>query len=140
MEYRLFAEPKAATAPAKSKERRKRRGPLTRALWESKASILATGLVLAGDTLFVAGPPDVLDETRKGIRQKSPGITKAIHEQEAALAGKRGAILMAVAKADGATRARLDLGSPPVFDGLIAANQKLFMALQNGVVECWKEK
>ncbi len=29
------------------------------------------------------------------------------------------------------------LDAPPVFDGMIAANGRIFVALANGAVECW---
>ena len=93
--------------------------------------------MLAGDTLFAAGPPDVLDETMPNIRSGDPEVRKAAEEQEAALAGRRGGILMAVSKTDGETKYRCDLDAPPVFDGLIAANGRLYMALQDGTVQCW---
>jgi len=127
MEYRLFAEPK--------------KGPVVkgvnRALWETNLPILTRGLVLAGDTLFAAGAPDVLDETMPDIRSEDPAVRKAIGEQEAALAGRRGGILMAVSKMDGEVKYRCDLEAPPVFDGLIAANGRLYLALNDGTVQCW---
>jgi hypothetical protein len=127
MEYRLFAEPKTGSV-AKG---------LNKALWETNVPILARGLVLAGDTLFAAGAPDVLDETMPGIRGQAPAVLKAVEEQEAALAGKRGGILVAVSKTDGEVKFRCDLDAPPVFDGLIAANGRLYFALQDGTVQCW---
>jgi hypothetical protein len=127
MEYRLFAEPKQASL-AKG---------VSKALWETNVPLLAQGLVLAGDTLFAAGAPDVLDETLPGIRTDDPAMREAIEEQEAALAGKRGGILVAVSKTDGEVNDRRDLDSPPVFDGLIAANGRLYMALKDGTVQCW---
>jgi hypothetical protein len=128
MEYRLFAEPK--------------KGPVVKgvnkALWETNVPILARGLVLAGDTLVAAGPPDVLDETMPGIRSEAPQVLKAIQEQEAALAGRRGGILLAVSKTDGNVKYRCNLNAPPVFDGLIAAGGRLYLALQDGTVQCWE--
>ncbi|MHC5058316.1 MAG: hypothetical protein ACYTKD_26975 [Planctomycetota bacterium] len=123
MEYRLFAEAKPGGA-----------GP---ARWESNVPILATGLVLAGDTLYAAGAPDVLDETRPDIRSDAAEVVRATEEQEAALAGLRGGILMAVSKADGKEEARHDIDAPPVFDGMIAANGGLYMVLKDGSVQCW---
>jgi len=127
MEYRLFAEPK--------------NGPVVKgvnkALWEANVPILARGLVLAGDTLIAAGGPDVLDETMPKIRSDAPEVREAVEEQEAALAGKRGGILVTVSKAGGEEEYRCDLDAPPVFDGLIAANGRLYLALEDGSVQCW---
>jgi outer membrane protein assembly factor BamB len=127
MEYRLFAEPKQG--PVES--------GVNKALWETHVPILARGLVLAGDTLFAAGPPDVLDETIPGIRSDDPAMREVIDEQEAALAGERGGILLAVSKLNGEVKYRCDLDAPPVFDGLIAANGRLYMTLKDGTVQCW---
>jgi len=144
LEYRLFAESKKSApaapkkAPAGPKGGKKKRGGPNKALWERNIPILARGLVLAGDTLYAAGPPDVLDETRPDIRSQAPEVLQALNEQEAALAGKRGGILMAVSKADGKVRRKLDIGSPPVFDGLIAANGRLFLTLEDGTVVCFE--
>jgi hypothetical protein len=128
MEYRLFAEPKKGPAAS----------GINKALWETNVPILARGLVLAGDTLFAAGAPDVLDETMPGIRGEDPEVLKAIQEQEAALAGRRGGILVAVSKTDGKVKYRCDIDAPPEFDGLIAANGRLYLALKNGTMQCWE--
>jgi len=128
MEYRLFAEPKKGPVAS----------GVNKALWETNVPILTRGLVLAGDTLFAAGPPDVLDETMPGIRSEDPRVVKAAEEQEAALAGRRGGILLAVSKMNGEVKYRCHLDGPPVFDGLIAANGRLYMALQDGTVQCWE--
>jgi len=136
MEYHLFREPKPGTVPpAKKGQKRPKASP---ALWRTEVPILATGLVLAGDTLFAAGAPDVFDETQPGIRDEGPAIIKKIKEQEAALAGLKGGILLAVSKADGTIRSRVDIDAPPVFDGLIAANGRLYLTLTDGAVHCWK--
>jgi outer membrane protein assembly factor BamB len=131
MEYRLFAEPKKGLGASA--------GAGTKVQWETNVPILTRGLVLAGDTLFAAGAPDVLDETLPGIRSDDPEVLAAAQEQEAALAGKRGGVLLAVSKTDGNVKYRRALDAPPVFDGLIAANGRLYLALQNGAVQCWTE-
>jgi len=136
LEYRLFAEPRKAPPPPAKKG--KKRGPAASAIWETSVPLLARGLVLAGDTLFAAGTPDVLDETMPGIRIRAPKVRKEIEEQEAALAGKRGGILVAASKSDGKLAHRVDIDAPVVFDGLIAANGSLYLALENGSVQCWR--
>jgi len=61
-----------------------------------------------------------------------------MQKQDDALAGKFGGILMSVSKTDGEMKKRIDIESPPVFDGLIAANGRLYLVLKNGTVQCWK--
>ena len=45
-------------------------------------------------------------------------------------------VLLAVAAADGKPLAELQLPDAPVFDGLIAAQSRLFLATRNGKVLC----
>jgi len=45
---------------------------------------------------------------------------------------------VAVSKTDGEVKQRVEIDAPPVFDGLIAANGRLYMTLENGTVQCWK--
>ncbi len=125
LEYRLFARPKFGK-------------PNAPGAWiKESPGVLVEALVLAGDTLFAAGTPDVLDETTKGIRSEGPKILKAIQKQDEALAGKWGGVLMSVSRKDGKTIKRIDIKAPPVFDGLIAANGRLYVALRDGTVQCW---
>jgi len=146
MEYRLFAEAKESRPPlhsrngAQAKGTKRKRGPRKTVVWQTEAPLLATGLVLAGEVLFAAGPPDVLDERLPDIRLEDSATAKAMQEQDAALAGTRGGILMALAKADGSVKQKYPIAAPPVFDGVIAANSRLYMVLKNGEVQCWQEK
>ncbi len=146
MEYRLFAEAKTFRPPAprkdgnRTKAAKKKRAPRKTVIWQTQAPLLATGLVLAGDALFAAGPPDVLDESLPDIRLEESAAAKAMREQDAALAGGRGGVLMALDKADGSVKQRYQIAAPPVFDGVIAANSRLYMVLKNGDVQCWQGK
>jgi len=98
--------------------------------------LLARAMVLAGKTLFVAGPPDLVDEKRAWGRFLDPDIRRKLDEQVAALEGKRGALLWAVNAADGSNLAEYKLDSPPIFDGMIAAGGRLYLADEGGRVLC----
>ncbi|MBM3890423.1 MAG: hypothetical protein FJ388_15025 [Verrucomicrobia bacterium] len=91
-------------------------------LWTLWLPVRVRAMVKAGDALFVAGPPDELDE-------KDP---------YAAFEGRKGARLVAVSARDGKKLAESALDVPPVFDGLIAANGRLFVSLEDGSLACWK--
>jgi hypothetical protein len=95
-------------------------------------------MILADDTLFIAGPPDVLDEDEAFNQPGDPAVRKKIVEQDAAYEGKSGALLMGVNTADGETLFRLDLTAPPVWDGMAAANQALYLATVDGTVQCFR--
>ena len=47
-------------------------------------------------------------------------------------------MLLAVSADDGQEVARFDLAGPPVFDGMIAANEKLYLATVDGSILCLK--
>jgi outer membrane protein assembly factor BamB len=93
-------------------------------------------MVLAGDTLFIAGPPDVLSEDDAFNRPGDPQIVVKIAEQDAAYEGKRGALLVGVSIAKGNRSFRLDLSAPPVWDGMAVAEGRLFICREDGRLSC----
>ena len=134
--YRLFSA--ARTGPAKAPARRRRGGGApVRYNWSVPAAMLVRAMVLVdpstpstgsgqassgqGRTLFVAGPP--------AGRQN-----RGLSELDRATAG----LLWAVSAADGKKLAEVPLDSPPVFDGLIAAAGRLYMAALDGHVVCYE--
>ena len=158
IEHQLFAEARGVARPApptKAKKAAKskagkgakaaapvvdRRGKPKQAAggrrWAQDLPILVRGMVLAETTLFVAGLPDLVDEDRAAANRNDPEIQARLAEQNAAWAGKRGASLLAISTGDGAKLAEYKLESPPVWDGLSAANGRLYLACQNGKVTC----
>lgn len=99
-------------------------------------SVLVRAMVLAGRTLFAAGPPDVLDERRAWRLPNDPEVQAQLARQDDALEGKLGGRLWAVSAAEGKALARYHLAAPPVFDGMAAAGGRLFLATTNGQVLC----
>jgi len=96
----------------------------------------ARAMVLAGETFFVAGPSDVLNEDDAFNRPGDPKVKAKILAQDAAYEGKSPAVLMAVSAAKGKKLFRLNLPAPPVWDGMAAANGRLYLAMKNGNVLC----
>ena len=74
----------------------------------------------SGGHLFVAGPPDLVTPD----------------DPMAAFEGRKGAVLRVLCAADGCAVAEHKLQAPPVFDGRIAANKRLYVSLENGIVLC----
>jgi len=93
-------------------------------LWTLWLAVRIRAMVKAGDTLFVAGPPDEFDP-------KDP---------YAPLEGRRGARLVAVSAQDGKKLAEQALDAPPAFDGMIAAERRLFVSLEDGSLLCLGER
>ncbi len=89
-------------------------------VWSQWIKVRVRAMVKAGDTLFVAGPPDVFEKD----------------DPYAAFEARRGARLVALNAQDGKVVTDMALPSPPVFDGLIAARGCLFVSLRNGSLVC----
>ncbi len=106
--------------------------------WTKDVPLVARAMVLAGTTLFVAGPPELINEPKMFGRIDQPDARARLDEQAAAFAGARGGVLLAVATADGKAAARYELESPPVFDGMAAAAARLYMTTAAGEVLCFR--
>jgi len=104
--------------------------------WTKDMSMFARALVLAEKVLFVAGPPDILDEPQAFRQINEPQVRRDLAEQVAAFNGKKDAVLAAISITDGTELGRYDLDSPPVFDGMAAAGGRLYLATLNGRLVC----
>jgi len=88
--------------------------------WSTHVPVRATAMILTPNTLFLAGPPDVVPE----------------QDPYAAFEGRMGAVLWAVSTEDGSKLAEQRLDSPPVFDGMIAADEMLYISTADGSLLC----
>ena len=104
-----------------------------------KPDIQVRALVVAGKTLFVAGPPDVVDEEKAFFTMNNSETIARLKEQNELLKGKDGARLWAVSTRDGKRLAEYRLDSLPVWDGMIAADSRLYLTTMNGEVKCFAE-
>lgn len=105
--------------------------------WSVELPLLVRAMALADTTLFVAGPPDVVDEVDAYHHINDPDRQARLAAQEAAWRGQSGGELWAVAAADGQRLTAVPLDTPPVWDGLAAADRRLFMAATDGTVRCF---
>ena len=117
--YRLRCIPLKAAGP-KVKQIKGRRQQEPRPLWEQRLAIRVTAMVRAADTIFVAGSPDVVDP-------KDP---------HGAWEGRKGGVLAVFAAADGKMLAEYKLPAPPVWDGMAAANGRLYISTSGGDIIC----
>ncbi len=106
--------------------------------WTLDVPLFVRALVLAGELLFVAGPPDVMDEeeTFRGLMTRDPESQQKIAAQSDALDGAQGGILLVLSVADGKIMARHRIPSLPEWDGMAAAYGKLFLSTKKGTVIC----
>jgi len=104
--------------------------------------LLINAMALGGKTLFVAGPPDVADETKMlgYLPGADDGINRELKAQEDAWRGKHGGIIWAVSAENGQKLAEYKIDSIPVSDGMSLAEGKVFISLIDGSVVCFEEK
>ena len=142
MEYHLFATTKQPEIIRTATDRQRRRGagraPSTRIAfdWTLDVPVLVRAMLLADKMLFIAGPPDLVDEEDSLKNWLQPATRKQLSRQSAALEGSEGALLWAVSATDGKNLVKHKLQSVPVFDGMAAANGRLYMATIDGTVLC----
>lgn len=107
--------------------------------WEERINVLARAMVLAGDKLIIAGPPDVIaDESLEPAKYNLENILNKLEEQNVTFAGKRHGMLMVVSTKDGKVLSEQNLQSPPVFNGMIVAGGSVFIADTEGRVVCYE--
>ncbi len=133
-DYRLFCEKRRGLdAPVVATKQRKRRGedPDESVIWNDERSIMVRAMVLAGDKLVLAGPPSLKPYKSNPLR--------FVKESEAlaTFRGEKGVHLEVRSGADGSVQAEFELESMPVFDGMSAADGRLFLSLKNGRVVCY---
>jgi len=141
LEYHLFRtskEPELVDSPVKRNRVPGWGQRQVRYDWSRRLPLLVRAMVLAADTLFVAGPPDVVDEREAHRRRHDPAVQAQLAEQVEALAGRRGGRLWAFRAADGQPLAELTLEAPPVWDGMVAAADRLYLSTTAGTVACFE--
>jgi outer membrane protein assembly factor BamB len=157
LEYRLYAAKKGTSQVKGNRAARKRGGNIPRNTtdWKSRSNfpmnrltqvnfewikeqppVMAQAMVLADKTLFVAGPPDVDDEHVGWGKHLDPKVAARHTEQMAAMEGKLGGLLLAASAANGDKLTQYKLESVPVFDGMIAADERLYLSMKDGSVLC----
>ncbi|NQU20957.1 MAG: PQQ-binding-like beta-propeller repeat protein [Candidatus Nealsonbacteria bacterium] len=99
--------------------------------------IQVRAMVLTKDVLFLAGPADVIDEVELWHNPDDAELKQKAVRQTEAIRGHGGGSLWAVSTTDGSRLARVDLEAPPVFDGMIAVENKLLLTLINGKTVCY---
>jgi outer membrane protein assembly factor BamB len=145
MEYHLYSVPKSlkvdtSMIKAGTNQGIERLGaePM-KFTWEKNVPVLVRGMVLANNTLFISGPPDVVDEEKARKNYADSSMQLKLRKQKRALQGNEGGMLWAVNSENGEVTNKYRIDSPPVWDGLIAADNKLFIATMNGNVVCLGE-
>jgi len=89
-------------------------------VWHQWLPVRVNAMVLAGETLVVCGPPDA-------VKAGDP---------MAAFEGRMGTELWTISAPDGKTIAKQKLDESPIFDGMIVADDQLYLCTEQGEVIC----
>jgi outer membrane protein assembly factor BamB len=110
-------------------------------LWKRKIGLLAWGMVVCDQILFVAGPPDLFGvASGDAPHPYAPASAQSLRSQREALSGKKGSVLWAVSAGDGRKLSEQKMNGLPAWDGLIAAQGRLYVTMRDGVVRCFSGK
>jgi hypothetical protein len=93
-------------------------------IWSKTIPIRVQGMLVARERLYLAGPPDLL--TEQGAYE--------------AMIGRRGALFRVVSTSDGSKLSEFKMKEVPVFDGLIASRDRLYLSTMEGTLICLGEK
>jgi len=118
--YQLVVVP-AGGASGAAKRRGKAKASLGK--WTVTIAVRGQAMVLTDEHIVVAGTPDVIDE----------------QDPWAAIEGRKGGVLGIYARKDGKKIAEQKLDGAPVYDGLAAANGRLYLSMTDGRVLCLGE-
>ncbi len=114
------------------KTKKKRNQPTKPApQWSNSNSLIVRAMVLGSNQLAVAGPRDLGKKATNILAYQNPA------EALAAFRGNKGSFLRLDSNSDGQTQFETKLPALPVFDGMAAADGRLFLSLKNGSVVCY---
>ena len=132
--YHLFGMERKTSAPQPAWKGKKAPAEKRAILWSDAQSPIVQAMVLGADRLAVAGPVD--------LGQKDPDTLSFKNEEEAlaGFEGKKGVYLRIVCAADGKKISECELRDMPVFDGMAAANSRLYLSTLKGQVVCLSSK
>lgn len=92
--------------------------------WSVRVPVRVRAMVATDELVVAAGPPDVVPDD----------------DPFAAFDGRLGGVLKVLSAGTGEELAERTLDSPPVFDGMMACNGRLFVATRDGRLLCMGQK
>ena len=139
LEFVLFSEPRkpktsALPGPAKKKARR----PSAKPNWSVGVPVWVRAMFVTDDALFVCGPRDLYDEEKAvtgGSRLSTLDPRIALQQEHAE--GRHGSLLKVFDKKTGRETSSIEIDDMPTWDGMIAAEGKIFMTTVNGKIFCF---
>jgi outer membrane protein assembly factor BamB len=106
--------------------------------WNTDLPLYARAMMLTKDKIFIAGPPDLIDEedTFQRLTQRDPEVQKQLNRQDAALQGREGGIMAVIDKKTGKIETITQLESLPAWDGMATYGGKVFITTEDGKILC----
>ncbi|MHC4432538.1 MAG: hypothetical protein ACYTBS_11930, partial [Planctomycetota bacterium] len=95
-----------------------------RELWSTNIPLTGKAIIKAGETICIAGTPMKFGSNR-------------IEDFVASYEQRLGGILWLASAKDGSKIAEYKLDAAPAWDGMAAANGRLFISLRDGSVRCF---
>jgi hypothetical protein len=107
--------------------------------WTKDVPIYVRGMVLGGHNLFIVGPPDIIDEeqTFQQLSERDPQVQQLLAQQDAAMEGEDGSLLLSVNIDTGEIENRLPIQAVPAWDAMAGAGGRLFLSTLDGSVMCF---
>lgn len=104
--------------------------------WSIMLPILVRAMVASDDRLFVLGPKELMrqDEIKRRITEEE--VQQLMAEQEKALDGQSGSILLTVDKKSGKILSGYRLPTAPLLDGMSGAYGNLYLSTTDGQLCC----
>lgn len=104
--------------------------------WSVMLPILVRAMVASDDRLFVLGPEELMrqDEIKRRITEEE--VQQLMAQQEQALNGQSGSLLLAVDKQTGKILSGYRLPTAPVLDGMAGAYGNLYVSTTGGQLCC----
>ena len=131
--YTLFAgllgpnaAPKNPTNNRRNARKKNARGEAGKEMWHLNIPITGKAIAKAGDVVLVAGEPMKFEDNH-------------YENYVASYSGKLGGRLIAVSATNGKPIAQYKLSAAPAWDGMAVANNRLYIALKDGTVQCLGE-
>jgi len=132
--YHIFAADRKPLVPEKVVQKKAKKQPdappipflsKVKYYWRKQIPFIVRAMVLADKTLFIAGPPDM-------IQRKDKDTPADVNSKEA--------FLCAVDTGNGEILTQYNLDCPPVFDGMIGAQGHIYITTLSGQVLCMGPK
>ena len=139
-DYQLFAAGKNAPVVDYGRKESNTWPPPSKRIdhkWTVDVPLHVRAMVVADKTIYIAGPPRVLNDSTLYNTVTDAGLLGKSKEEASAYRGDKGAILQAVSAADGGKVTERKLDVLPVFDGMIAAAGKIVLTMQDGSVRAF---